>query len=113
MLQCFLYRRRADFGMLDEPNNSLNDADLLEMIRQIHSESPTLGVSMVSGRLRARGFKVARDRLRRVMRESDPLSAAFRWPGGATKRRPYSLPGPNSLWHMGKLLMHAAVVGPI
>ena len=56
---------------------------------------------------------MVRDRLRRVMRESDPLSAAFRCPGGATKRRPYSVPGPNSLWHMGKLLMHAAVVGPI
>ena len=88
--------------MLDDPGNTLNDADLLELIRQMHSDSPTLGISMISGRLRARGFKVSRDRLRRVIRESDPLSSAYRWPGGASKRRPYSVPGPNSLWHMGE-----------
>ena len=88
--------------MLDEPHTSLSDADIIELIRQMHSESPNLGVSMVSGRFRARGFKVSRDRLRRLMRESDPLRAASRWPGGVTKRRPYSVPGPNSLWHIGK-----------
>ena len=52
------YRRRAQFGMLEEPYTSRNDADIIELIRQIHSESPNLGVSMVSGRFRARGFKV-------------------------------------------------------
>ena len=88
--------------MLDDPTTTLNDADLLELIRQMHSEFPNLGVSMISGRLRARGFKVSRDRLRRLMRESDPLSSVYRWPGGASKRRPYSVPGPNSLWHMGE-----------
>ncbi len=57
---------------------------------------------MIIGRFRARGLKVSRDRLRRLLRESDPLSAALRWPGIATKRRPYSVAGPNSLWHFGK-----------
>ena len=79
------YRRRAQFGMLEEPHTSLSDADIIELLGQIHSESPNLGVSMVSGRFRARRFKVSRDRLRRLMRESDPLSAASRWPGGVTK----------------------------
>lgn len=89
--------------MLEEPYTSLTDVDIVEVIRQIHAESPNFGVSMMSGILRGRGLKVSRDRLRRLMRESDPIGMASRWPGGAAKRRPYSVPGPNSLWHIGKI----------
>lgn len=38
-----------------------------------------------------------------ALRTADPLSAALRWPGGLTVRRPYSVAGPNSLWHIGEL----------
>ncbi len=69
----------------------MSNADVIEEMR---SESPTLGISMIIGRLRARGLKVSRDRLRRLFRESDPLSAALRWTGIATKHRPYSVAGP-------------------
>jgi len=31
----------------------------------------------------------------------DPVNVALRWPGGATAKRQYSVPGPNSLWHIG------------
>lgn len=94
---CYSYnRRRAEFGMLNEPHATIDDAE-------IASESPTLGESIVIGRLRASGYRVSRDRLRRIMRDLDPLSVVLRWPGIATRRRPYSVPGPNSLWHVGKI----------
>ena len=79
--------------MLEEPYTSLTDVDIVEVIRQIHAESPNFGVSMMSGILRGRGLKVSRDRLRRLMRENDPIGMASRWPRGAAKRRPYSVPG--------------------
>ena len=64
--------------MLEEPYTSLTDVDIVEVIRQIHAESPNFGVSMMSGILRGRGLKVSRDRLRLLMRESDPIGMASR-----------------------------------
>ena len=94
-------RRRAEFGMLNEPHTTISDVDIASLITQMRSESPTLGESIISGRLRASGYRVSRDRLRRIIRDVDPLSVVLRWPCIATRRRPYSVPGPNSLWHIG------------
>ena len=52
------------------------------------------------------GYKVTRERLRQTIRSIDPLHTALRWRGGLTARRPYCVPGPNSLWHIGKLYDH-------
>ena len=46
---------------------------------------------------------VSRDRVRSVIRRIDPLNIALRWRQNTTYRRPYSVPGPNSLWHLGKV----------
>ena len=46
------------------------------------------------------GFKVTRARVREAMRASDPINTALRW-REITPRQPYSVPGPNSLWHIG------------
>ena len=40
--------------------------------------------------------------MRDAMRVTDPINTALRW-REITPRRPYSVPGPNSLWHIGKL----------
>lgn len=91
-----------EFGLIDEPSNIPTDAELLSLISQIRLESPALGESLVAGRLRAQGYKVTRQRIRTTLRAIDPLSVALRWPGGLTRQHPYSVPGPNSLWHIGK-----------
>ena len=52
------------------------------------------------------GFHVAWDQVRQATRTTDPLNTALRLPGGLTSRRPYSVPGPNSLWHIGYLPIH-------
>ena len=61
---------------------------------------PNIGVTMITGRILASGHHVRRERIRQVIRRVDPLSTALRAPSG---RRPYSVPGPNCLWHIGKL----------
>lgn len=48
------------------------------------------------------GYIVTRQRVRRAIRSTDPMSVALRWRGGLVYRRTYSVPGPNSLWHIGK-----------
>ena len=56
---------------------------------------------MVWGRLRSMGFSVTREKVRQAIRHTDPLYTALRWRGDVIKRQPYSVPGPNSLWHVG------------
>lgn len=89
--------------MVDLPNLQLSDDDLLAAVREFQHDNPDVGVSMAVGLLRARGHKVTRARVRNALRLSDPLSRALRWPG-MTRRRVYSVAGPNSLWHIGKTL---------
>ena len=89
--------------MINDASTSLSDPDLLSLVREIHSHSPSIGASMVWGHIRARGYQVTRERVRTSLRAVDPLSAALRWPGGLAVRRPYSVAGPNSLWHIDNL----------
>ena len=71
------------------------------MIRLIRQDNLYSGVSMICGSLRARGMKVTREHVGQSLRSIDPIGVALRWPAGATRRRPYSVAGPNSLWHIG------------
>ena len=47
-----------------------------------------------------------RQRVRHAIQLSDPLNTPLRWGAGIVTRRPYSVPGPNSLWHIGKQLYY-------
>ena len=87
--------------MLDDTSNMITDAELNAIIHDIRLESPTLGVTLVIGRLRSMGYKVSRERVRSALRRADPLSSALRLAGGLSRRQPYSVAGPNSLWHIG------------
>jgi hypothetical protein len=114
-----IFRRRADFGMLEDPSADLSDEDLLAFVSDMRSTTHTVGESLVTGSLRSRGYRVSRERVRQALRSSDPLSSALRWPGGLTHRRPYSVAGPNSLWHIDghhklvrwKFITHAGIDG--
>ncbi len=98
-----LHRRRVDCGMITEPTRFITDDQLMALVHQLRRELPEVGQSMLAGRVRAMGLRVTRSRLRDAIRRSDPLNTALRW-HGLTNRRPYSVPGPNSLWHIGKML---------
>lgn len=87
--------------MVTNPSFGLSDEDLVSLIGEFRKDNPNIGESMAAGFVRARGYKVTRARIRTALKLNDPLSAALRWPGGITKRRVYSVAGPNSLWHVG------------
>jgi hypothetical protein len=96
-----LYRRRLELEMIDDPPTSqLSDDELYHLVRVFRNDNPYVGESMTAGLLRSRGYHVTRSRIRAALRFNDPLGAALQWPGGAIKRRVYSVPGPNSLWHI-------------
>ena len=88
--------------MVEDHSRELNDDQLRTVLTQLRRELPQLGERMVIGRLRSMGYFIARVRVPQAIRATDPISTALRWQGGLTARRPYSVPGPNSLWHIGR-----------
>ena len=100
-----IYRRRVEFGLLVEPTEPISNTDLLSTVHSMRSEFPEMGECMVWGQLRSMGIQVTRQRVRNALREIDPLNTALRWRGGLAKRRAYSVPGPNSLWHLGETII--------
>ena len=101
-----VYRRRRDLGNLQSDHGlSISDALLSSLLQQIRREMPNIGENLVLGRIHSLGFSVTRHRLRQVIHATDPLNTALRWRGIATARRPYSVPAPNSLWHIGNFVI--------
>ena len=101
----FIHRRRAEFGLLEDPSETISDTELISLVQEIKADSPYYGITMIWGCVRSRGIKVTRERLRRALKSIDPLGGALRWPS-QIRRRPYSVGGPNSLWHIGKSMWH-------
>lgn len=78
------HRRRAEFGMLDDPCGNLSDADLLLFVNTQRQIMPTVGEGLLTGSLRSHGYHISRARVRTALRSSDPLGQALRWPGVLT-----------------------------
>ena len=97
-----VYRRRQEFGMLDEPRTNISDGELLVFVEDVRRNEPESGEVIVMRELRSHGYRVTRHRVRRAIQLSDPLNTPLRWGAGVVTRRPYSVPGPNSLWHIGE-----------
>ncbi len=95
-----LYRRRQQFNMLNDHGGiTIQYQELVEILQQMRAEHPYLGEVMVLGRLRSLGYAVCRRQLRLAIQETDPINTALR---ATTGPWVYSVPGPNSLWHIGK-----------
>ena len=101
-----IYRRRVEYRLTEEPMVVPTDLQLHTVVSEIQAGQPEIGEVMIMERIRAMGYKVSRQRLRQEIRNSDPLHVALRWRGGLTSRRPYSVPGPNSLRHIGKYIWY-------
>ena len=97
--------------MLGSDGGHITDSELREVLHQLRQELPSLGQTLIWGRLQSMGFNVTRERVRQAVRESDPIHTALRWRGESVQRQPYSVLGPNSLWHIGTLLcMHHLIL---
>ena len=101
-----LYRRRREFDMLQTPTQEVSSEELTGIVQKLKNENPYCGETMIMGHLRAMDVVVTRERVRSVIRRIDPLNTALRWGGNSTTRRPYSVPGPNSLWHLGEYVKY-------
>ena len=97
-----IYRRRQELGMTGDQLTPLSDDQLERELAAMRRDHPQYGETMAYGHLRSMGYRVTHSRLRQAIRTSDPINTALRWPGGLTSRQPYSVPGPNSLWHIGE-----------
>ena len=100
-----VYWRRVKFNLLFSPEASISDSDPSSIVHTMRSEHPEIGETIVWGRVQALGFQVTQERVRNALRLTDPLSSALRWRGNLTRRRPYSVPEPNSLWHIGNIII--------
>ena len=90
--------------MLDDPSISIGEEELVS----ISMEHPQVGQSFIMGQVRSLGYQVARECIRQAVRVCDPLNTGLGWHGNPAYRRPYCVPGPNSLWHIGKC--HNAII---
>ena len=86
--------------MLNTPNGSLTSMELRVLVQRLQAEMPALGQTMVWRRLRSMGFFVTSERVRSVIHDIDPIQTALRWRCDLVRHQPYSVPGPNSLWHL-------------
>jgi len=97
-----VHRCRKEYGMLDEPIAVISYSELRQKVLQIKRTLPAFGESIILGQLRSFGYTV---RAREILRTTDPVNVTLRWPGGLQQEgMQYSVPSPNSLWHVG---MHA------
>ena len=97
-----LYRHRKLLDMVDEPRQTLTDNQLRDHITRMQAQMPAVGETLIVGYMRSNGYYVTRDRVRQSMHATDPINTALRWRGNLSNQRPYSVPGPNSLWHIGE-----------
>ena len=96
-----VYRRRRELGMMTDELSPVSDKQLEWELAAIRRHHPQYGETLAFGHLCLKGYRVTHSRLRQAIRTTDPINTALRWPGGLTSRQPYSIPGPNSLWHIG------------
>jgi len=64
--------------MMDEPSRTLGDSGLRRFITELRRESPNVGEVIVLGQLRSSGVRVPCKRVRRMIRETDPINTALR-----------------------------------
>ena len=98
-----LYRMRQLMGLTNDmcKFSDVSESDLKDLILQIKSNFPDAGERIVLGAIRAQGLRVQRHRVRSLIHTLDPINTPLRWTH-RIHRKPYSVPGPMCLWHIGK-----------
>ena len=113
-----LWRRLTELGLHFKKYSSISDSDLDSNVREIQHNSPNVGISLLQGYLQSRGVIVQRQRIRQSVLRVNPIATLSRWQQ-VVSRRCYSVPGPNSLWHIDghhslvrwRFVVHGAIDG--
>ena len=93
-----LYRRIAESGLPIQGYTDITDANLDSIIRELKQMHPNDGEVMMAAHLRTRTICIPRARLRASIHHIDPHASENR--RAAIRRRTYSVPSPNSVWHL-------------
>ena len=97
-----LYRRRIQLGIIGEDKFSdVSDFDLMNMISSIKAMQAARLWRKNDNRLSPITGVFVQRCIRLVSHAIDPIGTSLRW-HPRLLRRPYSVPGPMSLWHIGK-----------
>ena len=95
-----IYRRVEEYGLSCSRWSNISDDQLDEVIGLFMSQhGTTTGQSYLTGYVRPLGHLVQHDRVRAAINRVDPENSAFQWAAVIT-RRVYSVPRPNSTWHI-------------
>jgi hypothetical protein len=79
------------------PLSNITGADLDAIVRMLRHHYSRAGITMLDGFLRALGYHIPRSHIRESLLRIDPVQRVFE--RIRIRRRVYSVPGPNSLWH--------------
>ena len=77
--------------------STMTDDQLDNLLLQLKTHFRRAGITMLDGMLRQLGHRVPRDRIQASLLRIDPVHRVFN--RIRIRRRVYSVPGPNSLWH--------------
>ena len=77
--------------------STMTDDQLDNLLLQLKTHFRRAGITMLDGMLRQLGHRVPRDRIQASLLRIDPVHRVFN--RIYIRRRVYSVPGPNSLWH--------------
>ena len=115
-----IYRRVREYGLENLGRfTEITDDELDSLMRDyISRHGNTTGESYIIGYIKSLNLRLQRDRIRDSLTRVDPRNTAMRWASVIT-RRLYSVPGPNSLWHIDghhslirwKFVVHGCVDG--
>ena len=94
-----LWQRFHELGIPLRKYTDISEHDLDYLVRDFQHNNPNIGVSMLQGYLKSRGIFVQRHTIRQSVLPTNPIRALTRWQQ-VISRRSYSVPGPNSLWHI-------------
>ena len=113
-----IYRRLDQFGLMATLHTNITDGDLDNIVQSFVLTHPTSGQRMLVGYLRSLGLRISRQRVRDSLLRTDPHGVSLRQ-RQVLHRRQYSVPGPNSLWHVDgyhklirwRLVIHGGIDG--
>ena len=108
-------KRRAQENGLEKGYSVISDADLATVVKEYLTQSPNAGEVLIRGHIASLGLRMQRERIRQSIHTI--RSPQQRHP--TIYRRVYSVPGPNSLWHVDgnhkmikwRLVIHGGIDG--
>jgi len=94
-----LWRRLCEEGVILTSYSGMSDDELDGIVKDIKRIHPFSGFSLLFGTIKSRGINIQCHRLRDSIRRVDPIRTNVRL-NQVVQRRTYTVPGPNSLWHI-------------